>query len=185
MRFLVFAASHRKESLNRKLATIAAAHLSLCEHEVDLALYDELDLPLYNDELAGIALPPEVEETGRRFEKADGIVICSPEYNWSYPGSLKSMIDWLSRIIPLPTQGKTVFLMSASTGTRGGILGLNHLETPLKALHMHVFPKMFPLGDAMNAFASETTLSDGRRQQALIAMLDEYRIFTEKLTQTS
>lgn len=182
MKFLVFAASHRSQSLNRKLAQIAASHLSLCDHTVDFAEYAELDLPLYNDEKASAALPPAVEKIGARIDHADGIIISSPEYNWSYPGSLKNMIDWLSRVSPLPTQNKTVFLMSASTSLRGGILGLNHLEPPLKSLQMHVFPKVFPLGDAVHAFATETTLADAKKQTALIGMLDEYRLFTKKLS---
>jgi chromate reductase, NAD(P)H dehydrogenase (quinone) len=184
MKFLVFAASHRKQSLNRKLAYIAASHLALCDHTVDFAEYAEFDLPLYNDEDAGIAVPDAVKKTGRRFEEADGIVISSPEYNWSYPGSLKNLIDWLSRLTPLPTQNKTVFLMSASTSMRGGILGLSHLEAPLKSLQLHVFPKMFPLGDAVHAFATDTALADARKQTALIGMLDEYRLFTQKLSHT-
>jgi hypothetical protein len=49
---------------------------------------------------------------------------------------------------------------------------------------MHVFPKMFPLGNATTAFASETLLADAKQQQALISLLDEYRIFTQKLTQS-
>ncbi len=183
MKFLVFAASHRTDSYNRKLSKIAAAYLAAAGHDVDYADYREFDLPLYNDEVAATTLPMEVIKTGGRFANADGIIISAPEYNWSYPGTLKNLIDWLSRISPVPTRGKTVFLMSASTSARGGILGLNHLETPLEAIQMYVFPKMYPLGNAATAFASATQLADSKQHAAFTAMLDEYRVFTQKLLQ--
>lgn len=183
MKFLVFAASHRNDSFNRKLVEIAATHLSARGDTVDHAQYHELDLPLYNDESASAILPAEVDMIGRRFAKADGVVISSPEYNWSYPGSLKNLVDWLSRLSPLPTNGRTVFLMSASTSMRGGILGLSHLETPLRAIQMIPFPRVFLLASATEAFASESRLADSGKQETLRAMLDEYRTFTQKLTQ--
>ena len=57
MRFLVFAASHRPQSLNRKLSRIAANHLSAKGYSVDYADYHEFDTPLYNDATASAALP--------------------------------------------------------------------------------------------------------------------------------
>ena len=183
MKFFVFAASHRTNSYNRMLAKLAAAHLAAAGHTIDFAEYNELNVPVYNDEEAEKALPPIVRQLGERIASANGLLICAPEYNWSYPGSLKNVIDWLSRVAPLPTQDKPVFIASASTSSRGGILGLNHLETPLRAIGMHVFPRMFPLGNVASAFNEHGTLIDNKQQQSLTKMLDDYRTFTLKLTQ--
>lgn len=183
MKFFVFAASHRTNSYNRMLAKLAAAQLAASGDSIDFAEYNELDVPVYNDDEAEKSLPQVVRQLGDRIASANGVVICAPEYNWSYPGSLKNMIDWLSRIAPLPTQDKPVFLASASTSSRGGILGLNHLETPLRAVGMHVFPRMFPLGNVATAMSAQGTLNDNKQQQALAKMLADYRSFTQKLTQ--
>lgn len=183
MKFFVFAASHRINSYNRMLAKLAAGHLAAAGDNIDFAEYNELDVPVYNDDEAEKSLPQVVRQIGQRIASANGVVICAPEYNWSYPGSLKNMIDWLSRIAPLPTQDKPVFLASASTSSRGGILGLNHLETPLRAVGMHVFPRMFPLGNVASAFNERGTLIENKQQQSLTKMLDDYRTFTLKLTQ--
>lgn len=183
MNFLAFAASHRSQSYNRKLAKVASGHLISQGHVVNFLEYNSFDLPVYNDENASVSLPAEVHTIGQYFKEADGVIISAPEYNWSYPGSLKTMIDWVSRLSPLPTMHKTAFLMSASTGPRGGIMGLSHLEAPLKSLQMHVHPKMFPLGAVSNAFSEEDTLLNQKQHQSLIRMLDEYIQFTQKLTQ--
>lgn len=182
MKFLVFAASHRKESLNGKLAALAAQWLEAQGHVADMPFYGAFDLPLYNDDIARRQLPDAAYIFARRAQPAHGIIICSPEYNWSYPGSLKNILDWTSRIEPAPLAGKTALLMSATPGARGGILGLNHLKTPLEALQLHVYNRVFPLGNAENAFDGKGQLAQPKQQQMLIALLAEYVLFTQKFS---
>jgi NAD(P)H-dependent FMN reductase len=94
MRLLVFAASHRPESANRKLARLAADHLQAQGAIIDFAEYAEFDMPIYNDGTAAHGVPEVAQSFAKRAGRADGIVLCSPEYNWSYPGSIKNIIDW-------------------------------------------------------------------------------------------
>jgi NAD(P)H-dependent FMN reductase len=182
MKLLVFAASHRAESANRKLAKLAAAHLEKQGAQVDFAEYAEFDMPIYNDETAASGVPDSAQSFARRASKTNGVVLCSPEYNWSYPGSIKNIIDWTSRLKPNPVAGKTVLLMSATPGARGGIVGLNHLRTPFDALQMYVFPRVFPLGHAHNAHETDGGLADAKTHRQFVTLLDEYIGFTTKLT---
>src|SRR5688572_17148243 len=108
MKILAFAASLRKESLNRKLITLAADIARSQGAEVDLAEFGEFDMPLYNGDVdAGQGKPPGAIELQRRIEAADSLMIASPEYNYSMPGTLKNALDWVSRFRPMPTHGKT------------------------------------------------------------------------------
>ncbi len=181
MKLLVFAASHRVESANRKLAKLAATHLEAHGIGIDFAEYGEFDMPIYNDESAMSGVPDIAQSFAKRIGKADGLIICSPEYNWSYPGSLKNIIDWTSRIRPNPAAAKTALLMSATPGARGGIVGMNHLRTPLESLQMYVFPRMFPLGGAHDAHDGHGGLSDEKIRRQFVTLLDEYVTFTKKL----
>jgi chromate reductase, NAD(P)H dehydrogenase (quinone) len=181
MKLLVFAASHRAESYNRKLAALSAEYLTSKNVTVDFAEYADFDMPVYNDVVATDNVPVPARVFAHRAANAEGILVCSPEYNWSYPGSLKNIIDWTSRITPAPLKGKTALLMSATPGARGGILGLNHLKTPFEALQMFVFPKMFPLPEAQKAFGT-SGLSESKKQQQLLSILDDYVTFTSRLT---
>jgi chromate reductase len=51
---------------------------------------------------------------------ADGVIFCTPEYNFSIPGGLKNAIDWVSRLPNQPFARKPVALQSASPGPLGG-----------------------------------------------------------------
>ena len=136
MKLLVFAASHRKQSINRKLAALAAGIAEAEGHSIDFPEYGEFDMPIYDDETfdAQRACPPPPGASSQRLKNADGIIISSPEYNWSFPGSLKNIIDWASVATPNPFMGKTALLLSASPSLRGGAQGLVHLKVPLESL---------------------------------------------------
>lgn len=180
MKMLIFAASHRPESFNRKLAAHASEYVRKQSVDVDFAEYADFDMPLYNDT---IDMPASAHLFEQRAVNAAGIIIASPEYNWSYPASLKNIIDWTSRIRPNPIEGKTVLLMSASPGARGGILGLSHLKTPFDALQTHVFNKMFPLGNCTQAFDNDNALVT-KQSDILHPILDDFVTFTRKLSNT-
>jgi chromate reductase len=72
---------------------------------------------------------------------ADGVIIVTPEYNYSVPGALKNAIDWLSRLTPQPFAGKAVAIQTASPGLLGGARAQYHLRQSLVFLDAHVLNK--------------------------------------------
>ncbi len=103
IRLLVFSASLRAESLNRRLASLAVATITAHGGEVDHASMRDFDARSYdNDSQDRDGFPAGAEEFRRRVESSDGFVICLPEYNSSMPGVLKNAIDWASRFRPQP-----------------------------------------------------------------------------------
>jgi len=163
MRLFAFAASHRKESVNRKLVKLAA-DMALAEGaSIDLAEYGTFDMPIYDDETYNSqALPHALPKFVEHLQHSDGVIIATPEYNWSFPGSLKNIIDWASVITPNPFEGKTALLLSASPSLRGGAQGLIHLKVPFEALRVFVFPRIFTLARAADAFDVEGGLKDAK-----------------------
>ena len=186
MNFLVFAASYRKESINRKLASFAAGIAKgLAGVKVDFAEYTEFDMPAYDDETYNEeALPASVHDFVKRLKAADGLIIASPEYNWSFPGSLKNIIDWASAVTPNPFAGKTALLLSASPSLRGGAQGLIHLKVPLQALGVFVFPRLFTLSRADEAFGGESVLKDANLAAELLQIVTHF-IQTTKALRTA
>ncbi|MEQ1706305.1 MAG: NAD(P)H-dependent oxidoreductase [Rickettsiales bacterium] len=183
MKLLAFAASHRPESLNKKLILLAAEKARSLNVETDVAEYGEFDMPVYNDTFTDNQ-PEVTRKFSERCKDVDGIIIAMPEYNWSFPGSLKNIIDWTSRIDNNNLAGKTVLLTSATTGARGGIAGLQQFKSPLEALHMIVFHKVFPLSHAQNAFTEDGKLKDKMQQELFFNIITGYISFTKKLSQT-
>jgi NAD(P)H-dependent FMN reductase len=153
---LVFAASLRKESVNRKLAALAARVAEQSGATVDLASMHDFDVPLYDgDHEASQGIPKGAQELQRRLLASDAFIVASPEYNGSMPGVIKNLIDWTSRFRPQPFDGRHGLLLSASPSLGGGNRGLWMLRMPFEHLGARIFPDMFSLAMAHKAFAGD------------------------------
>ena len=116
-------------------------------------------------------MPEGAAELQRRLLASDGFVIASPEYNGSMPGALKNLVDWVSRFRPQPWHGRHGLVMSASPSMVGGNRGAWALRVPLEHLGSRVYPDMFSLARAHEAFDSDGNLSDARLQERLASTL--------------
>jgi NAD(P)H-dependent FMN reductase len=115
-KILFIIGSLRKESFNRQLA-LEAEKMIGSQAEVTYLNYS--DVPLINQDIEF----PEPEAVGRlraTVKEADAIWVFSPEYNFSYPGHVKNLFDWLSRPLvagdyetPTVINGKKVSLTGA------------------------------------------------------------------------
>ncbi len=156
LKVLVFAASLRGESLNKKLATLAASAVDKYGATVDLASMRDFDVPLYDGDVeAAGGIPRGAQELRARLLANDAFIISSPEYNASMPGTIKNLIDWASRFRPQPFDGRHGMLVSASPSLAGGNRGLWALRMPLEHLGARVFPDMFSLAMAHKAFEGD------------------------------
>jgi NAD(P)H-dependent FMN reductase len=155
LKVLVFAASLRADSLNRKLAALAAKVAEEAGAIVDHASMRDFDVPLYDGDLEhSQGIPRGAEELRRRLLESDAFILSSPEYNGSMPGTIKNLIDWSSRFRPQPFDGRHGLLMSASPALAGGNRGLWSLRIPLEHLGARIFPDMFSLAMANKALES-------------------------------
>ena len=112
----------------------------------------------------------------RRIEANDAFAIASPEYNGSMPGGLKNVIDWVSRHRPQPFNGRHGLLISASPSMVGGNRGLWALRVPLEHLGARIYPDMFSLAQAHQAFDASGAIANqqlaGRFAQTFLGFLD-------------
>jgi chromate reductase, NAD(P)H dehydrogenase (quinone) len=179
---LAFAASLRRDSWNRKLLRLAVDLARESGAEVDVAEFHEFDMPLYDADLQTLSgIPAGAGELARRVGAANGLLLASPEYNFSLPGTLKNAIDWVSRVRPMPLRGKSAFLLSASNGQIGGVRGLWQLRIPLEGLGVLVYPDMYTLPWADKAFGPDGELIEPERQARLASMLGGYLAVARKL----
>jgi chromate reductase, NAD(P)H dehydrogenase (quinone) len=111
--------SLRKGSYNRMvmkaLPSLAPAGMSIKEAP------SFAEFPLYNADIQNsTGFPAAVNTLADGIRAADGVVFCTPEYNFSLPGGLKNAIDWVSRLQNQPFAGKPIAIQSASPGPLGG-----------------------------------------------------------------
>jgi NAD(P)H-dependent FMN reductase len=153
VRILVFGASLRKDSLNDRLAALAADVVTRMGGVADRARMADFECPFYNQDIEqSTGIPEGAKSFCSRLRANDAFMVASPEYNASMPAVLKNLIDWVSRFRPQPFNGKQAFLMSASPSMAGGNRGLWSLRIPLEHLGTRVYPDMFSLAQAHEAF---------------------------------
>lgn len=174
-KFFLMAASLRKDSVNKKLIQQTAKYLKTQNNQVDLADFAEFEVPLYNQDIQDRSgVPREVQNFIDRIHDASGIVIASPEYNYSIPGTLKNLIDWVSRATPMPWKGKKILLLSASPGLVGGNRGLWAARIPLEGCGAFVYPQMFSLPNAYDSFDGEGNFTDPKNKERLADLLSYF-----------
>jgi chromate reductase len=175
MKLFMFAASLRKDSCNKKLIQIIAQIIKEQGMVADFADFSEFSAPLYNEDIQNnVGFPAEILHFTQRLQEADGLIISSPEYNFSTPGTLKNLIDWVSRIKPMPWKGYPILLMSASPSLVGGNRGLWSTRIPLEACGGLVFPDMFSLAGAFTAFDEHGNLKESQLHNRLRQNVTEF-----------
>jgi chromate reductase len=135
---LVICGSLRKGSYN---AAIARALPALAPEGMIFTSAPPFDvMPHYNfDDQAATGFPASVVAFADAIRAADGVIVVSPEYNWTIPGALKNAIDWVSRMKEQPFKDKPVALQSASGALLGGSRMQYHLRQCLTSIDALIF----------------------------------------------
>lgn len=165
---LLVSGSLQRVSANRALLDAASRCADGIAH---VSMFDRIgDIPHFNSDLGADDFPA-LAEWKAAVAHADGVLIASPEYAHSLPGSLKNALDWLVGNGEL--YEKPVALMSA--GTSGGERALDALAQTLNAQGARVVARLEVAGarpklDANGAIADPDTLT---QTCALVAALAE------------
>lgn len=169
MRILAISGSLKASSTNTKLVRAIA---ELAPENVEISLYEGLaSLPHFTPDRDDEYSPASVLELRQQLQAADGVLICTPEYAFGVPGSLKNALDWTVSSGDL--WGKPVAAISASPLPTGGDKAHASLLLTLKALGANVPEKAkltIPMVNKKLNASGEVT--DAETAQALMAALD-------------
>jgi chromate reductase len=134
MKILGLAGSLRKGSYNKML--LAAAR-ELSPDGMEIEPFDLEGIPVFNQDTERDP-HPKVKDLKEKIKAADGLLIVTPEYNYSVPGVLKNAIDAASRPYGTsPFDGKPVAIMGTSIGMLGTARAQYHLRQSLVFLNAH------------------------------------------------
>lgn len=190
MQVLIFAGSTRQQSFNRRLASATAALARAAGATVTHLELGDLDIPMYNADLEARGTPPDVLRLKQLMHAHPAWIICSPEYNASYPALLKNTLDWASSPVrgdpvwsdgTLPLRGKVVGMLSASPGGLGGLRALSHLSPLLLNLECWVTPRSYAVGRAGEAFDAQGALVGTAHIAGVQAVVDQTLWAAERL----
>jgi chromate reductase, NAD(P)H dehydrogenase (quinone) len=161
--------SLRASSYNTALLR-AAVKLAPAGMIIEIA--DIRDIPHYDGDVEEQGFPEAVVAFREKFKRADALLIVTPEYNFSIPGVLKNVIDWLSRPPDQTlTNGKPVAIMGAG-GRLGSARAQYHLRQILGCLSMLTVPRpeVFVL-NAWEKISADGSIKDPAVDKEIVALL--------------
>jgi chromate reductase len=145
-------------------------------------IFDIAQIPLYNEDVRAVGFPVAVEDLRARIKAADGLLLVTPEYNYSVPGVLKNAIDWASRPPEQPFEGKPIGIMGASAGAMGSGRAQYHLRQCFIFLNGLVMSRpevMIPA--AHNKFDANGILTDAPTRDFIAAHLTAFKAWVLRL----
>lgn len=141
-------------------------------------------LPLYNFDIQNEqGFPAAVTALGDAIRAADGVLLVTPEYNYSVPGVLKNAIDWISRLQNQPLAGKPVAIQTASPSVLGGARAQYHLRQMMVFLDALVFNKPEIMVTFVNTKVDEAqgVLTDEPTRKIIAQQLEAFSKFIARL----
>ena len=177
-KILGISGSLRRGSYNSALLRAAG---KLMPEDAALEVASIRGIPLYDGDVEAQGIPPSVSQLKEALIAADGVLLCTPEYNNSIPGVFKNTIDWLSRP---PADSRRVFagrrfaIIGASPGNWGTVLSQNAWLSVMRTLGTHMwFGGRLMVPRAASVFDEGGNLKDANVEEQLKQFLAGYVTF--------
>ncbi len=171
LRIPVLLGTVRKGRKSERVARFVVGRLERSEN-VTTELLDPapLHLPLMEERLRFLDSPPAgLPELAKKIADSDALVIVTPEYNHGYPGTLKTLIDYLGAEF----KRKPIGVVTVSDGPFGGLDCLQQLRTVLLAIGGQPIPASFPITNVGKSFDEAGVPSDPAYEERATRFLDE------------
>src|SRR6266511_241905 len=179
LKVLGISGSLRKASFNTA-ALKACAELMPPGMALAIARID--DIPMFNQDVFDAGLPEPARRFRAEVAAADGVLIASPEYNFSLSAALKNAIDWGSRPPNQVFQDKPIAIFSASGGPLGGARVQYDLRRILGQLWGHVLPRpeVF-IGMANTKIDAQGRITDEATRKFLTELLVGFKAWIPRM----
>ena len=172
LRVAGIAGSLRRASFNRGLLRVA---VESAPRGMTVEPLEIRDLPHYDADLDVDGGPDVVRAFKARIIAADGMLIATPEYNYSMSGVLKNALDWASRAPERALQNKPVAIVGATPGRWGTVRSQMALRQMLVFPACRVMPgPLLQIAGAREHFDVDGNLTDGETREALVGVLEAF-----------
>ena len=137
----------------------------------------EYNFPLLEERLRLLSEPPPgLAEFGAKLQRADAILIVTPEYNNGYPGVLKNALDYFG---PTEYKNKPFGIATVSAGGFGGQMCLSQLRLITLGLGGFPIPAAFPVSNINSSFDDEGNPAEERYEKSAAAFLGSLLWYAE------
>jgi chromate reductase len=174
LKILGISGSLRKSSYNMAALRTCAELMQPLGMAMSYARLD--DIPLFNQDVFDAGIPEPAKRFRAEVTAADGVLIASPEYNFSLSAALKNAIDWASRPPNQSWQDKPIAIFSVSQGPMGGARVQYDARRILGQLWGHVLPRpeVF-IGNAASKFDAQGKLTDEATRKFLVDLVAGFK----------
>lgn len=137
MKLAMIVGSLRADSYNKQLAQAIAKRLDADDEVV----WVSADVPLFNQDLEPDNIPEPVQRAVDQINWSDVVFFVSPEYNRSFSGVIKNLMDWLSReSVGYPLDEKIGAVAGATESGIGTAVMQSHIRPSLAHIGMDLVP---------------------------------------------
>ncbi len=152
----IIAATNRPNSNTLKVAKYY--HKQLKEKGADANLFslEHLPIDVLNTDMYG-KRSEAFQEIQNMINNTEKFLFIMPEYNGSYPGVLKVLIDACN--FPDSFYDKKAALVGISSGKYGNIRGVDHFTGVCHYIHLHILPLRLHIPNIKTELDAEGNLS--------------------------
>ncbi len=162
--YTIIAGTNRSESNSQQIGKFYQELLLTKGVESGFCTLEGLDL---NTKSKGfLAFQDEILKPTSKF------IFVLPEYNGSYPGIFKSLIDLSDVKTCWP--GKKALLVGVATGRGGNIRGLDHITGVLHYINVNVHPNKLPISAVDKLLSSDGKIDDARTISSIENQLADF-----------
>ena len=161
--YTIISGTNRVDSHTEKVAK--TYQLLLKDKNIDASIFTLRDIDLINKKEEFLEKEKEILIPTKKF------LFIIPEYNGSYPGVLKMMIDYSD--IRKTWHFKKALLTGVASGRAGNLRGMDHLSDTLHYLKMNVYYNKLPIS-SINQVMDVHGHLNADTVRVINAQLDEY-----------
>ena len=160
---VIISGTNRPKNLTKLVAKEYQRLLTEAGIETEFIALDELEVHERNEQFI---------ELEKRLIAAQKFIIVMPEYNGSYPGILKLMIDNtdVNKVWP----GKKVLLAGVATGRAGNLRGMEHLTGSLLHMKTTVHFNRLPISSVHKLLTEDGQFKDCSTSETIKKQINEF-----------
>ena len=164
MVYTIISGTNRADSYTERVARTYQDKLQIKGIEASVFSLKDLDVLNRNESF--------IEKESSILIPTNKFIFIIPEYNGSYPGVLKALID--NSDIKKTWWWKKALLTGVSSGRAGNLRGMDHLVGTLQYLKMIVHPNKLPISIVETLFDEKEILSHTPTSDAIDTQLQEF-----------
>lgn len=153
---LFIVGSLRQGSFNHQMAELAEKAL---EGKATVSYLDWAEVPVFSQDIEA-TVPASVAKAREAAQVADAIWIFSPVYNFSIPGSVKTLLDWLSRSLD-PTNPAAESAIHDKVATVSLVANGGHEQTAAIYRDLLPFIRLNLVGEFTTSTVNDSAWADG------------------------